>query len=534
MPNNHYQTLEVDRHASLDVIEAAYRRLALRYHPDRNPAPDAVGKMQQLNAAYAVLRDPAKREQYDSALQAAESASSRPSTNPTSDAAASSRSSTRQYTPQINIPVCCQSCGRTDTTLRLAAFPYVVSIILVTLRRSWSGLYCRHCRQTATLQAKFLSFLFGWWGFPWGPIYTLGALFGSNNGFVPADANAQYLKQLGLFFFERGDQASAREVWSTSLHYVYDLELDTFYRRVFGDNNYADESKSEQGGWGGLLAAGVVIVVVMWLIWSCNQTTAPGSSQSVAPSPTVTISSQATPPLVAAPQTPRRATPDGATDVPVITPIGQVANGVVAIHSGPYQQRASTQNVLVAGEEFEVIGQFADCNWLQIRSGDAITGWIPLENRQILLSMGCQEIPPAFFRPVSSSIYQAPGLNGLGELKITNDGELDAVVYLADLSHRPIGVAYVRAHDTYMISQIPDGDYNVYTRSGMEWSGKQFFEDESIERFEDSFNFSTETHSDGSTYYSYWEITITPVFGGNAETEPVKAIDFPDTPVTKP
>lgn len=524
MPNNHYQTLEVDRQASLDVIEAAYRWLALRYHPDRNPAPDAVGKMQQLNAAYAVLRDPAKREQYDSALQAAESASSRTSTNPTSDAAASSRSSTRQYTPQINIPVCCQSCGRTDTTLRLAAFPYVVSIILVTLRRSWSGLYCRQCRQTATLQAKFLSFLFGWWGFPWGPIYTLGALFGSNDGFVPADANAQYLKQLGLFFFERGDQASAREVWSASLHYVYDLELDTFYRRVFGDNNYADANKSGQGGWGNWLAAGIVIVVVMWLIWSCNRTTAPGSSQSVAPSPTVTISSQATPPLVAAPQTLRRATPDGATDAPVITPIGQVANGVVAIHRSPYQLRASTQNVLVAGEEFEVIGQFADCNWLQIRSGDAITGWVPLEARQILLSVGCQKIPSAFFRPVSSSIYQASSLNGPGGLRITNDGEQDTVVYLVDISDQPIGVAYVRAHNKYTIDGIPAGIYNVYVRSGMNWNGKRFTEAESLEKFEDMFDFTN-----GS-----WEITVTPVFNGNAEIEPVKTSDFPNTPMTMP
>ena len=57
MTTDYYKTLEVDREASLDVIEAAYRRLALRYHPDRNPDADAVRKMQALNEAYAVLRD---------------------------------------------------------------------------------------------------------------------------------------------------------------------------------------------------------------------------------------------------------------------------------------------------------------------------------------------------------------------------------------------------------------------------------------------------------------------------------------------
>lgn len=524
MPNNHYQTLEVDRQASLDVIEAAYRRLALRYHPDRNSAPDAVGKMQQLNAAYAVLRDPATREQYDRTLQSTESASARPSTNPTSNAASSSRSSTRQYTPEINIPVCCQSCGRTDTTLRLAAFPYVVSIILVTLRRSWSGLYCRQCRQNETLRAKFLSFLFGWWGFPWGPIYTLGALFGSNDGFVPADANAGYLKQLGVFFFERGDQASARQVWSASLRYVYDRELDIFYRRIFGDADYADEGKGEQsGGRSGLLVAGVVIIVVIWLIWSCNQNTVPGSSQVIALTPTAALINQS-PLSVAASQAPRQATPDKATDAPVAAPIGQVANGVVAIHRSPYQQHSSSQNVLIAGDEFDVTGQFADCNWLQIRSADAITGWIPLVGQQVLLSVGCQEIPPAYFRPVSSSIFQASDVSGPGALRIINDGELDTVVYLADLNDQPIGVAYVRAHNKYTLDGIPADFYNVYVRSGMNWDGKRFADAQSLEKFEDMFDFTN-----GS-----WEITVTPVINGNAEIEPVKANDFPDTPMTMP
>lgn len=61
MASNDCELLEVDCGASLDVIEAAYRRLALRYHPDRNLASDALQKMQQINGAYAVLRDPIKR-----------------------------------------------------------------------------------------------------------------------------------------------------------------------------------------------------------------------------------------------------------------------------------------------------------------------------------------------------------------------------------------------------------------------------------------------------------------------------------------
>jgi molecular chaperone DnaJ len=55
MTTDYYKTLEVDREASLDVIETAYRRLALRYHPDRNPDADAVPKIQALNEACAAL-----------------------------------------------------------------------------------------------------------------------------------------------------------------------------------------------------------------------------------------------------------------------------------------------------------------------------------------------------------------------------------------------------------------------------------------------------------------------------------------------
>lgn len=46
---NYYQTLQVDANASVEVIEAAYRRLARMYHPDLNPSPDAVPMMQRIN-----------------------------------------------------------------------------------------------------------------------------------------------------------------------------------------------------------------------------------------------------------------------------------------------------------------------------------------------------------------------------------------------------------------------------------------------------------------------------------------------------
>lgn len=62
---DYYKILQVDPSADLEVVEAAYKRLARKYHPDMNKSPDATLRMQELNAAYRILHNPAKRTQYD-------------------------------------------------------------------------------------------------------------------------------------------------------------------------------------------------------------------------------------------------------------------------------------------------------------------------------------------------------------------------------------------------------------------------------------------------------------------------------------
>jgi curved DNA-binding protein CbpA len=68
---NYYQILQVDQGADPDVISAAYKRLSIKYHPDRNQASDANERMQELNEAYQVLMDPARRRWYDASLKPA-------------------------------------------------------------------------------------------------------------------------------------------------------------------------------------------------------------------------------------------------------------------------------------------------------------------------------------------------------------------------------------------------------------------------------------------------------------------------------
>ncbi len=62
-----YSVLQVDRRAEPEVIAAAYRSLARKYHPDKNDSVASTKRMQEINAAYEILRDPAKRKVYDRA-----------------------------------------------------------------------------------------------------------------------------------------------------------------------------------------------------------------------------------------------------------------------------------------------------------------------------------------------------------------------------------------------------------------------------------------------------------------------------------
>ena len=64
--NDYYTILGVPRDATEEKIKHAYRRLALKYHPDRNPGdPHAEERFKEVSEAYGVLADPDKRRRYD-------------------------------------------------------------------------------------------------------------------------------------------------------------------------------------------------------------------------------------------------------------------------------------------------------------------------------------------------------------------------------------------------------------------------------------------------------------------------------------
>ncbi|EYE88113.1 molecular chaperone DnaJ [Fervidicella metallireducens AeB] len=66
MSKDYYSILGVEKNASEEDIKKAFRKLAIKYHPDKNPGnKEAENKFKEINEAYQVLSDPQKRQQYD-------------------------------------------------------------------------------------------------------------------------------------------------------------------------------------------------------------------------------------------------------------------------------------------------------------------------------------------------------------------------------------------------------------------------------------------------------------------------------------
>src|SRR5919201_3313299 len=62
----YYETLEVDRNADDSKLKTAFRKLAMKWHPDRNPGDStSEHRFKEINEAYEVLKDPDKRAAYD-------------------------------------------------------------------------------------------------------------------------------------------------------------------------------------------------------------------------------------------------------------------------------------------------------------------------------------------------------------------------------------------------------------------------------------------------------------------------------------
>lgn len=122
-------------------------------------------------------------------------------------------------------------------------------------------------------------------------------------------------------------------------------------------------------------------------------------------------------------------------------------------------------------------------------------------------------------------VLRDPG-SGYGEITVENGTDHDAVLTLSH-SDSPVGSLYVGRGQTARLTDIPDGEYEVFFTSGVDWDGSRFTRSCNFSRFSETAQFQTIT-SGGQVQYTTFSMTLHPVAGGTASILPVSPDLFPE------
>ena len=192
----YYAALEVRHDASPHAIEAAYKRLLEIHHPSAPTCTDGGTRFRLINQAYAVLTDLEQRRTYD--RQSLMGGRQEPHVTPGA-VPAPARS-------QPIEPLRCSSCGEITAQPRFVSYRSVVSVIFATYRKPIQGLFCSSCATKSAWKANAITAVAGWWGFPWGPIYTVIEGFkNARGGSTETAQNEKALLRNAVAFASQGD-----------------------------------------------------------------------------------------------------------------------------------------------------------------------------------------------------------------------------------------------------------------------------------------------------------------------------------------
>ena len=114
--------------------------------------------------------------------------------------------------------------ARKTRRFRPSSSPYVISFLFVSSRRQIAGLMCDSCRSKAAVRSAFFTVLFGWWGLPFGPIYSFQALYhAAKGGKRDGGANAVLKKRMGIAYRQREQLNEALTCFESAAEFAQDL-----------------------------------------------------------------------------------------------------------------------------------------------------------------------------------------------------------------------------------------------------------------------------------------------------------------------
>ena len=134
---------------------------------------------------------------------------------------------------------------------------------------------------------------------------------------------------------------------------------------------------------------------------------------------------------------------------------------------------------------------------------------------------------PSGPRPANGAVVTKRGKAGKGELAIENGTDEDALLTLAR-DGRAVYAVYIRASADAELTGIADGDYEMFVAQGDGWNDelRRFTASPDYTKFDDPASFATVRETDGIRY-TRLRITLQPVVGGNAGTDPVDPESYP-------
>jgi hypothetical protein len=160
------------------------------------------------------------------------------------------------------VAACC-ICGAQDETIRVVSYPYTLSLVVVTYRRAYTGIWCARHRRRFRLYASAITATLGWLGIPFGLIWTpLTLLKLACGGIQPPAANVGMLRGFAKQFLNAGEYLRAVKCLEESLKF----EDDPTTRAKIGSLRSLHFLKDSEPGCFGRIGSVVGLMVLAGLI----------------------------------------------------------------------------------------------------------------------------------------------------------------------------------------------------------------------------------------------------------------------------